>query len=216
MTTETKKPAKTATVPTVAENNPPKRKKNKDNRPREYLTPDEVDKLYQVARVSGPLRTRNVVMIDLLYRHALRAAEAVALRWDAIDRSGRVLHVARLKNGVAAVHPLKTDELVRLTKLYKSQRLMTFAHAEPSNVLCSPVGLPISTRTVHHTISRLGRLAGFSWPIHPHMLRHACGYYLANRGHDTRSIQLYLGHADIKNTTLYTVLDPSRFQLFFQ
>jgi len=218
MTTQSaKQPAKTATVPPVTENTPPKRIKNKDKRPREYLTPDEVERLYTVARVSGPLRVRNVVLLDLLYRHALRAAEAVTLRWDAIDRVGRVIHINRVKNGVQSVHPLKPDELARLTKLWKFQRRAYLGPAgDPEYVIMHLYHGPVTTRTIHHTIQRLGERAGLPWPIHPHMLRHACGYYLANHGADTRAIQVYMGHADIKNTTLYTELNPDRFQLFFK
>jgi site-specific recombinase XerD len=50
---------------------------------------------------------------------------------------------------------------------------------------------------------------------HAHMLRHACGYKLANDGHDTRAIQAYLGHRNIQNTTRYTALAPQRFKEFF-
>jgi len=58
--------------------------------------------------------------------------------------------------------------------------------------------------------------AGFSFPIHPHMLRHSTGFYLANLGHDTRAIQGYLGHANIKNTVIYTELSPERFKEFWR
>jgi type 1 fimbriae regulatory protein FimB/type 1 fimbriae regulatory protein FimE len=60
-------------------------------------------------------------------------------------------------------------------------------------------------------IKRLGQ-GLFDFPIHAHMIRHACGYYLANRGTDTRTIQDYLGHRNIQNTERYTQLAPGKFK----
>ena len=71
--------------------------------------------------------------------------------------------------------------------------------------MCSSVSakLPSPARTVNHIITRAGSLAKLNLTIHPHMLRHSTGFYLANKGHDTRAIQAYLGHANIKNTVIY-------------
>jgi site-specific recombinase XerD len=63
-------------------------------------------------------------------------------------------------------------------------------------------------------LERAGQAAGFDMKIHPHVLRHACGFKLANDGHDTRAIQTYLGHRNIQNTTRYTALAPRRFKSF--
>ncbi len=64
-------------------------------------------------------------------------------------------------------------------------------------------------------IARAGELAGLGFPVHPHMLRHACGFKLANDGHDTRAIQHYLGHKNIQHTVRYTELAPDRFNGFW-
>ncbi len=61
-------------------------------------------------------------------------------------------------------------------------------------------------------IARAGQAAGFPFLIHSHMLRHGCGYKLANDGHDTRAIQHYLGHRSIVSTVRYTALAPDRFK----
>jgi type 1 fimbriae regulatory protein FimE len=74
---------------------------------------------------------------------------------------------------------------------------------------------PLTDRAVRHIIARAGKNAGFKFSIHPHMLRHSTGFYLANQGHDTRAIQSYLGHANIKNTVIYTELSPQRFKGFW-
>ncbi|MCZ6680863.1 MAG: tyrosine-type recombinase/integrase, partial [Candidatus Poribacteria bacterium] len=72
------------------------------------------------------------------------------------------------------------------------------------------------TSTVRKIIARAGELAGLGFPVHPHMLRHACGFKLANDGHDTRAIQHYLGHKNIQHTVRYTELAPDRFNRFWQ
>ena len=65
-------------------------------------------------------------------------------------------------------------------------------------------------------ISRLGQRAGMAFPIHPHMLRHGCGYALANAGHDTPAIQAWMGHKNIQHTVRYTELAPDRFKDFWR
>jgi integrase len=57
---------------------------------------------------------------------------------------------------------------------------------------------------------------GLELEAHPHMLRHPCGYALANRGHDTRAIQGWLGHRSITSTAVYTALAPNRFKDFWR
>ena len=65
-------------------------------------------------------------------------------------------------------------------------------------------------------VQRLGEAAKMPFPIHPHMLRHACGFKLANDGHDTRALQHYLGHKNIQHTVKYTELAPDRFKDFWR
>jgi site-specific recombinase XerD len=77
-------------------------------------------------------------------------------------------------------------------------------------------GGPMSTIGFHHLIQRLGKAARMPFPLHPHMLRHACGYKLANDGHDTRALQHYLGHKNIQHTVRYTELSPDRFRDFWR
>ena len=65
-------------------------------------------------------------------------------------------------------------------------------------------------------LERAGEAAGFGFKAHPHMLRHACGFALANKGHDTRALQAYLGHKNTQHTVRYTELAPTRFKDFFR
>lgn len=188
---------------------PPKRQKNSDVRAREYLTDDEVEALIKAA---GDNRHghRDSTMILLAYRHGFRVAELVALRWDAVDFNGGRLHVSRVKNGNPAVHPLSGRELRALRRLKREQ--------EPAStfVFVSERGAPFSTAGFRKMVARLGRDAGFAFVAHPHMLRHACGYKLANQGVDTRSLQAYLGHKNIEHTVRYTELAPNRFKDFWR
>ena len=149
-------------------------------------------------------------MVLVAYRHGLRAAEVVALRWDAIDFGHGRLHVSRAKNGSPSVHPLSGRELRALRRLQREQ--------EPQSpfVFTSERGSPFSAAGFRKMVARLGVAAKFDVPIHPHMLRHGCGYKLANDGVDTRSLQAYLGHKNIQHTVRYTELAPTRFKDFWR
>jgi integrase len=187
---------------------PPPKPTNTERRAREYLTPAEVDQLMRAARQVGRHGQRDATLILLMYRHGLRVSEVNRLRWEAIDLKTALLHVRRLKHGVSSAHPLHGPELRALRQL---------RHTNPglAYVFMSERGSPLSDRTIRHMILRAGEEAKFPFPIHPHMLRHACGFYLANKGIDTRSIQQYLGHRNIQYTVRYTELAPHRFLDFW-
>jgi type 1 fimbriae regulatory protein FimB/type 1 fimbriae regulatory protein FimE len=185
------------------------RPRNVERRSREYLRPDEIEKLIAAARKSR-WGARDALMILTAYRHGLRASELVDLEWSQIDFNAGNLHVNRLKSGVSSVHPIKGDELRALRRLQREQ--------EPKSpyVFTSERGAPFTRSGFAKMIERSGRDADLPFSVHPHMLRHACGYALANKGHDTRSLQSYLGHKNIQHTTLYTALSPTRFKDFWR
>ena len=186
---------------------PPAKPRNQDVRSREYLTSSEVKRLKEAALSTGRHGFRDWLLITIMYRHALRAGEAVDLRWDQVDLGRGRLHVNRLKNGDPSVHHLEGDEIRSLRKLKRE-------YPESDFVFCSERQGPLATRSVHHIIARAGVAADIRFPVHPHMLRHAKGYQLAGRGEDTRAIQAYMGHKNIQHTVLYTKLDPRRFKGF--
>lgn len=187
---------------------PPRRRKNVETRSREHLLPSEVTKLLKAAGRSGRYGQRNRTLVTLMYRHGLRVSEAVSLRWDQVDLDGGLLHVARLKNGTPSTHPLRGPELRDLRQLRREW-------PESSYLFVSERGGPMKTGNVRKLLTRLGESIGLPH-LHPHQLRHALGYYLANAGHDTRAIQHYLGHKNIHHTTRYTELAPDRFKTFFR
>jgi type 1 fimbriae regulatory protein FimE len=194
--------------PSFSVKRPPCKPPNTSRRTREYLTPQEVDQVIAAARKEGRHAVRNTALILLMYRHGLRVAEAVALRWEGVDMQAGTLHVCRVKQGRAAVHPLRGPELRVLRQVRR-------AYPDTAYLFVSERGGPLTARGVHHIVLRAGKMAGLSFPIHPHMLRHACGFYLANRGFDTRAIQQYLGHCNIQHTVRYTTLTPHRFTQFW-
>ena len=188
---------------------PPRRRPNAEVRSREYLTQAEVERLIDAA---GDNRNghRDATMVLVAYRHGLRAIELVALRWDAVDFNHSRLHVSRAKNGSPSVHPLSGRELRALRRLQREQE------PKSSFVFTSERGAPFSIAGWRKMVMRLGQTAKFDVAIHPHMLRHACGYKLANDGVDTRSLQAYLGHKNIQHTVRYTELAPTRFKDFWR
>ena len=75
---------------------------------------------------------------------------------------------------------------------------------------------PMTTAGFRKMLGRIGEESEVPFPVHPHMLRHACGYKLANDGQDTRAVQHYLGHKNIQHTVRYTELSPERFKSFWE
>jgi len=190
---------------------PPIRQRNQASRSREYLTTDEIERMTVAARQTcGRVADRDALLIMMAYRHGFRASELIALRWDQIDLKAGTLHVARLKHGSASTHPLRGPEL-RALRVWKREQ-----SAATPYVFTSLRGGPMTRRTVHRVVSEAGSAAGIDFPVHPHMLRHATGFYLANAGQDTRAIQLYLGHKNIQHTVRYTELSANRFRNFWK
>jgi type 1 fimbriae regulatory protein FimE len=188
---------------------PPRRQSNLDRRTREYLTPAEVEKLLQASSKVGRHGARDRTLILLAYRHALRVSELVALRWEQIDLKAGLAHVTRLKRGIPSTQPIRGPELRALRELRRD-------YPDSPYLFVTERGGPMTPATARKLIARAGELAKLPFPIHPHMLRHSAGYKLANEGHDTRSIQQYLGHRNITHTVRYTELSPERFKNFWK
>jgi type 1 fimbriae regulatory protein FimB/type 1 fimbriae regulatory protein FimE len=187
----------------------PQRPPNADLRTREYLTETEVERLTQATK-GNRWGHRDSTMILVAYRHGFRPAELVDLRWDQIEFASGSLQVRRVKRGTPSTHPILGDELRALRRLQREQ--------EPKSrfVFTSERGAPFTTAGFARMIERAGMEAKLGFKVHPHMLRHACGFALANKGHDTRALQAYLGHRNIQHTVRYTELSPTRFKDFWR
>jgi type 1 fimbriae regulatory protein FimB/type 1 fimbriae regulatory protein FimE len=186
----------------------PRRAKNAELRSREHLTQAEVERLVEAAK-GNRYGHRDSTMILVAYRHGLRAAELCDLRWEQVDFSQATLHVRRVKNGSPSTHPLQGDEMRALRRLQRESEASPF-------VFVSERGSPFTTAGFARMLERAAAEAGLEIKVHPHMLRHACGFALANAGHDTRSLQAYLGHRNIQHTVRYTELAPDRFKNFWR
>jgi integrase len=181
----------------------------RQGRPREYLTEREIEKLMDAAR-GNRWGHRDATAILIAYRHGLRASELVALRWDDIELATGRMHVRRAKSGSASVHPIGAKESRALRKLQREASITS------PYVFVSERGSPLSVAGYQRMIARAGEAARFGFLVHSHMLRHSCGYKLANDRQDTRAIQHYLGHRSIASTVRYTALAPDRFKGFWR
>ena len=186
----------------------PRRRPNAELRTREYLTETEVEKLIDAAR-GNRYGHRDATMVLVAYRHGLRVSELVALRWDQLDLDQGLLHVSRLKNGVPSTHPLRGPEIRALRRLRREYPMCPYVFATERRGA-------LTDSSVRKIIGRAGDQAGLSFPIHSHMLRHACGFALSNQGHDTRAIQHYLGHRNIQHAVRHTELAADRFKGFWK
>jgi integrase len=182
---------------------------NAKMRSREYLLPAEIERLIKAAK-DGRWAQRDATLIFMAYRHGLRAKEICELEWSQVEfgRSA-ALHVRRAKNGKSSVHPIRGDELRMLTALRKQ-------FSDSGYVFTTERGTPFTPDAVNRLVKIIGKRANLQLPVHCHMLRHSCGYKLANDGHDTRAIQDWLGHVSIQHTVVYTQLAPTRFKDFWR
>jgi integrase len=144
-------------------------------------------------------------MILMTYRHGLRAAEVTDLKWEQVDFDRAEIHINRLKGGMPATHPLTGRELRELRRL---KREIT-----PSSrfVFVSERAAPLSSEGFNRMVKRAGAAANLGIKVHAHMLRHACGFKLANDGIDTRTLQAYFS-AVVRSTRRHAALAPGRFK----
>jgi type 1 fimbriae regulatory protein FimB len=175
---------------------------------RKHLVSTEVNKLLDATKGSRNA-ARDKCLLLLMFRHGLRVSEACGLVLSQVDIESRILHVTRLKAGLSTTHPLRGDEL-KAIKAWLAIR----AKMEPETdaFFLSERRRPLSRKTAWFMIRHYGELAGLSVDAHPHMLRHGCGFALADQGADTRLIQDYLGHRNIQHTVMYTATNPARFE----
>jgi type 1 fimbriae regulatory protein FimB/type 1 fimbriae regulatory protein FimE len=181
------------------------RPKNIDVRVREHLTPGEVEAVAAAAKKRGRYGQRDALAIRMAARDGLRVSELCELRWDQVDLRAGLIHVSRKKNGVPPTHPLNGDEVRALRQLRRDW-------PDGRQVFVTERGAPFTRSGFAKMAERAGKAAGLAFPVHMHMLRQACGYYYANRGEDTRSLQLWLGHRSIQHTVRYTELSAERFK----
>jgi type 1 fimbriae regulatory protein FimB/type 1 fimbriae regulatory protein FimE len=181
----------------------PLRRPNAALRPREHLTEREVEKLVKAAK-GNRWGQRDSTVLLIAFRHGLRASEVCGLQWSDVEFESGTLHLRRAKGGATSTHPLLGDELRALRELKRE--------VKSPFIFVTERGAPFSTSGLAKMVERAGVEAKMPFKVHPHMLRHATGYALANKGTDTRTLQAYLGHRSIQSTVRYTELAPGRFK----
>ncbi len=175
---------------------------------RRYLTGEEIKSLLKtIAR--DKVSVRDYCMVSMAFLHGLRVSELTALRLTDYDPLSRKIYIARLKGGMSTSHPLLPEEDAAL-QVWLSERQLSVGRHQPWLFL-SQQGKRLSRQRFYQLLRHYGERADLPLPLHPHMLRHACGFNLAERGNDTRLIQDYLGHRNIRHTVLYTAANAARF-----
>jgi site-specific recombinase XerD len=173
-------------------------------RSKNFLSEKEIDRLLDAARKNRH-GIRDHLILLMMYRHGLRVSELISIKLADLNLQQGRLWIRRLKNGLSVEQPLAGDEL-RAIKRY----LKTRDSALPWLFL-SERGQPMTRQSINYITATAGHKAKLG-DIHPHMLRHSCGFYLANKGYDLRLIQDYLGHRDPKHTAHYTRVASYRFE----
>lgn len=173
-------------------------------RAKDFLTEAEVAALLDAAKAARH-GVRDHLLALMMYRHGLRVSEAIDLRRGEVDLDRARLWVRRLKNGLSVEQPIAGDELRAIKR-----HLATRSDALPW-LFVSERGQPFTRQSVNYLLATAAARAGLP-PVRPHMLRHSCGFYLANKGYDLRLIQDYLGHREPKHTAHYTRTAAYRFE----
>lgn len=182
-----------------SKNAPPRRKARTG---RKHVTPQEFETWRKSVRERSSYPDRDALLITMMYRHGLRIGEAVRLTWDdvTLGRTGTV-SIARAKKGRSGTHNLDGDELRLLRAVQRMKHVSRFLFTTKRDT-------PMSERTARHILTTAAVAAGL--PVtNPHALRHGTGYRLIRKGTDLRRVQEFMGHRDIKSTTVYTALDAS-------
>jgi type 1 fimbriae regulatory protein FimB len=175
---------------------------------RKHLSGREFERLLDA--IKGSRNETSDRCLDLLmFRHGLRVCEACGLVLEQADIKSRILHDARLKGGLSTTHPLRGDEIRAIKALLVERARMK---APGRTFFLSEQRKPLHRSTANLLLHKYGEKAKLPVAVHPHMLRHACGFALADQGADTRLIQDYLGHRNIQPTVRYTATNPAQFE----
>jgi type 1 fimbriae regulatory protein FimB len=179
-----------------------------DERGKNFLTEAEMKRLLEAAR-RGRHGVRDHLLMLMAYRHGLRVSELVDVRLKDFDMETGRLYVRRKKGSLSTHQPIEGDEL-RAIRAYLREREQR-SGARSSYLFLSERG-PMTRQAINYLAKEIGERAKLRFRVHPHMLRHSTGYYLANQGHDTRLVQDYLGHKNIAHTVKYTRTAAARFE----
>ena len=187
----------------------PQARKNRATQVRDYVLPNEVDRLLKATIDTGRHGHRNYTLILLCFRHGLRLSELADLQWKMVDFDRKLLHVSRSMQGIDSKHPLSGLELRALRKLKKD-------YPRSRYLFVSDDGNRLSSRSISRIMSEAGEEAGLEIPVNPRVLRRGCAHALAQAGHNVVALQQYLGHRKILQTLRYVDLPSQPFKDFWK
>jgi len=179
-----------------------------DPKKKNFLNESEIEEFLKAAR-KGKHPERDYCLALMTYRHGLRVSEVIDIRLNEVDLDVSRLYVRRLKQSLSTHQPIEGDEL-RALRAYL--RIRIAYHSAGGKFLFLGERGPLTRQAVNYLFEQIGKRAGFEFKVTPHMLRHSCGFALAEKGYDVRLIQDWLGHTNIKNTVIYTRTASRRFE----
>ena len=187
---------------------PGKNQETIDQCEKDFLTEAEMKQFLAAAR-QGRHGARDYCLMLMAYRHGLRVSELIDIRLKDLDLETGRLFVRRLKGSLSTHQPLEGNELRALRAWLRERD--KYPHGGANYLFLSERGV-LTRQAINYLTGQIGERAQLNCKVNPHMLRHSTGYYLANKGNDTRLIQDYLGHKNIAHTVRYTRTAAVRFE----
>ena len=179
-----------------------------DQHKKNFLTESEMKKFLETSR-QGRHGIRDFCLMLMAYRHGLRVSELIDIRLKDLDLETGRLFVRRLKGSLSTHQPIEGNELRAIRAWLRKRE--DYPNESSNYLFLSERGM-LTRQAINYLVEQIGKRAKFTFKINPHMLRHSTGYYLANKGNDTRLIQDYLGHKNISHTVRYTRTAAHRFE----
>lgn len=179
-----------------------------DRKEKNFLTEAEMKKFLEAARKTRH-GVRDHCLMLMVFRHGLRVSELIDIRLKDLDLETARIYVRRLKGSLSTHQPIEGDELRAIRAWLKVRE--DYPNAASNYLFLSERGM-MTRQTVNYLATQIGTKAKLNFKVTPHSIRHSTGYYLANKGYDTRLIQDYLGHKNIAHTVRYTRTAASRFE----
>lgn len=179
-----------------------------DSLNKNFLTEAEIKKFLEASR-KGRHTVRDFCLMLVAYRHGLRVSELIDIRLKDLDLETGRIFVRRIKGSLSTHQPIEGDELQSIRAWLRERE--NYPNANSNYMFLSERGM-LTRQAINYLVEQIGKRAKLNFKVNPHMLRHSTGYFLANKGYDTRLIQDYLGHKNITHTVRYTRTAAVRFE----